>query len=112
MREIALNMTNVDVEKTKYSTKVSELFALKKVFESIKNPTINSTDKLTISKVDNCILNLHKSGEGVKKKSKKNKVKKSKTKKNKVKKSNTKKTKVKKSKTKKTKVKKSNTKKL
>ena len=63
MRKIALDMTNIDVEKTKYSAKVSELFTLKKVFDSIKNPIINSNDKLTISKVDKCIVDLHHSGE-------------------------------------------------
>tara|TARA_B100000212_G_C27380327_1_gene536757 strand:- start:1238 stop:3373 length:2136 start_codon:yes stop_codon:yes gene_type:complete len=63
MRKIALEMTNIDVEKTKYSTKVSELYALKKVFDLIKNPIVNSTDELTISKIDKCILNLHESGE-------------------------------------------------
>lgn len=63
MRKLALEMTNIDVEKTKFSVKISELFALKKVFDSIKNPILKGSDKKIPDKVEKCISRLHDSEE-------------------------------------------------
>ena len=63
MRKLALEMTNIDTEKTKFSLKVNELFALKKVFDSIKNPILKDSDKTTLDKIEKCISTLHESGQ-------------------------------------------------
>ncbi len=63
MRRNAFDMANIDLEKTKFSEKVNQLYSLKKVFNSISNPIINEKERGILEKVENCILNLHNSGE-------------------------------------------------
>ena len=63
LRKIALSMANEDIQKTFYSKKVNELKKWKNIFDDLPNTEISDDDQLMIDKIENCLNEIHKSGE-------------------------------------------------
>tara|TARA_B100000579_G_scaffold30131_1_gene21152 strand:- start:4263 stop:6395 length:2133 start_codon:yes stop_codon:yes gene_type:complete len=62
MKKLALEMTNEDIEKTRYSEKVKNLYALRQSYKfEIQNLTDNN--RRILDRIDECIENVHSSGE-------------------------------------------------
>ena len=63
LRSIALSMAEEDVKKTIFSEKVKQLKTWKNIFDDIPSPEISSDSQFLLDRVENCLNEIHKSGE-------------------------------------------------